>query len=261
MITVDQSPIGQTAARRCQHLFRNHAAHPRPFTPRFLSPRPKGCSRAISAPTTCAACAAPAGASAIRPSISNSSPPSASTANACQRFPAQSDFPRSALQREKPRRNPRDDRRRSARLVFRHPRESSKGSRLSIASASPICSSARNSPPSPAAKRSGSAFRANSRNGKPAKRSTSSTSPPSASIAKTSLKLLPIFHHLADKKNTLVIIEHNLDIIANADYRIDLGPDAGSEGGRIMAQGTPEDVARSKSSRTAKYLRTSLIQK
>jgi excinuclease ABC subunit A len=69
------------------------------------------------------------------------------------------------------------------------------------------------------------------------------------------LKLLHIFHQLADKENTLVIIEHNLDVIVNADYIIDLGPDAGVDGGRVMATGTPEEVARSKTSRTAKYIR------
>ncbi len=68
-------------------------------------------------------------------------------------------------------------------------------------------------------------------------------------------RLLPIFHKLAAKKNTLVIIEHNLDVIANADFVIDLGPDAGDRGGRIMAQGTPEEVAKSKESRTAPYLK------
>lgn len=72
------------------------------------------------------------------------------------------------------------------------------------------------------------------------------------------LKLLKIFQTLADKKNTLVIIEHNLDVIANADYIIDLGPDAGVDGGQIMAQGTPEEVAKSKKSRTAKYLKEHL---
>lgn len=71
-------------------------------------------------------------------------------------------------------------------------------------------------------------------------------------------KLLPIFHRLADKKNTLVVIEHNLDIIAHADYVIDLGPDAGKEGGQIIAQGTPEEVARSPRSKTAKYLKQKL---
>jgi excinuclease ABC subunit A len=67
-------------------------------------------------------------------------------------------------------------------------------------------------------------------------------------------KLLKIFHRLADKKNTLVIVEHNMDVIANADYVIDLGPDAGDRGGQVMAEGTPEQVAAAKRSRTAKYL-------
>ncbi len=70
-------------------------------------------------------------------------------------------------------------------------------------------------------------------------------------------KLLPIFHQLADKKNTLVIIEHNIDVILNADYIIDLGPDAGIFGGEIIAQGTPEEIAMSKTSKTAKYLKQS----
>ena len=65
--------------------------------------------------------------------------------------------------------------------------------------------------------------------------------------------LLPIFHRLADKKNTLVIIEHNLDIIKNADYVIDLGPDAGSLGGEVICAGTPEQLAKCKKSKTAKY--------
>jgi excinuclease ABC subunit A len=73
------------------------------------------------------------------------------------------------------------------------------------------------------------------------------------------LKLLKIFHTLADKKNTLVIVEHNIDVIANADYLIDLGPDAGDEGGQIMALGTPEQVAESKTSKTAKYLKARLM--
>lgn len=67
--------------------------------------------------------------------------------------------------------------------------------------------------------------------------------------------LLKIFHRLADKKNTLVIIEHNTDVLKNADYLIDLGPDAGVHGGEVMASGTPEELARSKRSRTARYLR------
>lgn len=72
------------------------------------------------------------------------------------------------------------------------------------------------------------------------------------------LKLLKIFHGLADQKNTLVIIEHNMDVIVNADYLIDLGPDAGDEGGEVMAQGTPEEVAKSKKSLSAKYIKEML---
>lgn len=67
-------------------------------------------------------------------------------------------------------------------------------------------------------------------------------------------RLLPIFHNLAEKKNTLVIIEHNIDVIRNADYVIDLGPDAGPDGGHVMATGTPEEVAKIQSSKTAKYI-------
>lgn len=67
-------------------------------------------------------------------------------------------------------------------------------------------------------------------------------------------RLLPIFHELAKKKNTLVIIEHNIDLIKNADYIIDLGPDAGPDGGYVLAKGTPEEIAKSKLSKTAKYL-------
>lgn len=70
--------------------------------------------------------------------------------------------------------------------------------------------------------------------------------------------LILIFQKLAKKKNTLVIIEHNLDVIANADYLIDLGPEAGIEGGQVIATGTPEEVARVKQSHTGKYLAKTL---
>jgi excinuclease ABC subunit A len=67
-------------------------------------------------------------------------------------------------------------------------------------------------------------------------------------------KLLKIFHRLVDKNNTLIIIEHNLDIIANSDYVIDIGPYSGKYGGEIICYGTPEEVANNKTSYTAKYL-------
>lgn len=68
------------------------------------------------------------------------------------------------------------------------------------------------------------------------------------------VKLLKIFHHLVDRGNTLVIIEHNLDVIKNADYIFDLGPGAGEEGGQLIAEGTPEDVKDNPLSVTGRYL-------
>jgi excinuclease ABC subunit A len=67
-------------------------------------------------------------------------------------------------------------------------------------------------------------------------------------------KLLDVLNKLVDQGNTVVIIEHNLDVIKSADHVIDLGPEGGAGGGRIVAQGTPEDVARSRESYTGQFL-------
>jgi excinuclease ABC subunit A len=67
-------------------------------------------------------------------------------------------------------------------------------------------------------------------------------------------KLLDVLNKLVDQGNTVVIIEHNLDVIKSADYVIDLGPEGGAAGGRIVAQGTPEDVAKSRESSTGRFL-------
>ena len=68
-------------------------------------------------------------------------------------------------------------------------------------------------------------------------------------------QLLAVLHHLRDQGNTIVVIEHNLDVIKTADWIVDLGPEGGSGGGKIIAQGTPEDVARSKKSHTGTYIK------
>lgn len=70
--------------------------------------------------------------------------------------------------------------------------------------------------------------------------------------------LLDVLQRLVDKGNTVLIIEHNLDVIKVADHIIDLGPEGGSGGGEIVAQGTPEELAKSKKSHTAKFLREEL---
>ena len=67
-------------------------------------------------------------------------------------------------------------------------------------------------------------------------------------------RLLGILNKLVDGGNTMVIIEHNLDVIKSADYIIDMGPEGGSAGGNLIANGTPEEVAKAKNSPTGKYL-------
>ena len=71
-------------------------------------------------------------------------------------------------------------------------------------------------------------------------------------------KLLDVLHQLVEQGNTIVVIEHNLDVVRSADHVIDLGPEGGSGGGRVVAQGTPEQVARVKGSHTGAFLAESM---
>ena len=71
-------------------------------------------------------------------------------------------------------------------------------------------------------------------------------------------KLIDILQRLVNKGNTVVVIEHNLDLIKSADYVIDIGPDGGTGGGKIVAKGTPEDVAQNEKSYTGAYLKRTL---
>src|SRR5690606_300752 len=68
-------------------------------------------------------------------------------------------------------------------------------------------------------------------------------------------QLLDVLHRLRDEGNTIIVIEHNLDVIKTADWIIDLGPEGGSRGGTLVASGTPEQVAGSKTSHTGHFLR------
>ena len=68
-------------------------------------------------------------------------------------------------------------------------------------------------------------------------------------------KLIEILHRLAESGNTVIVIEHNLDVIKTADYIIDIGPEGGDRGGTVIAQGTPEEVAESPISYTGKYVK------
>ena len=73
-------------------------------------------------------------------------------------------------------------------------------------------------------------------------------------------QLLEVLHRLRDQGNTIVVIEHNLDVIKTADWIVDLGPEGGSGGGQIIATGTPEDVAKVKGSHTARFLKDILVK-
>ncbi len=74
-------------------------------------------------------------------------------------------------------------------------------------------------------------------------------------------KLLKVLGRLVDKGNTLIVIEHNPDVIKIADYIIDLGPEGGDKGGKIVAQGTPEEVSLCQKSFTGKVLKSVLTPK
>ena len=67
--------------------------------------------------------------------------------------------------------------------------------------------------------------------------------------------LLNVLHRLVDEGNTVIVIEHNLSVIAEADYVVDLGPEAGADGGEVVACGTPEKISKNRVSRTAPFLR------
>ena len=67
-------------------------------------------------------------------------------------------------------------------------------------------------------------------------------------------KLLMVLNNLVDKGNTAIVIEHNLDVIRSADWIIDMGPEGGSGGGMVVAEGTPEQVAKNPASHTGRFL-------
>jgi excinuclease ABC subunit A len=72
--------------------------------------------------------------------------------------------------------------------------------------------------------------------------------------------LLDVLQRLTDCGNTVVVIEHNLDVIKMADYIIDLGPEGGDAGGKVVAAGRPEEIIKSRKSYTAKYLKAKLCE-
>ena len=74
-------------------------------------------------------------------------------------------------------------------------------------------------------------------------------------------KLLEVLHELVDQGNSVIVIEHNLDVVKTADWIIDIGPEGGDGGGQVVATGTPEDVANVAASHTGRYLKDMLNPK
>src|SRR6202044_2434027 len=74
-------------------------------------------------------------------------------------------------------------------------------------------------------------------------------------------KLLEVLHELVDQGNTMVVIEHNLEVVKTADWIIDMGPEGGDAGGEIVAMGTPEQIVRNPQSYTGEYLRAVLARR
>ena len=126
-----------------------------------------------------------------------------------------------------------------------HARRRRAGLRPARASRRPRC---------PAARRSASSWPPSCRSGPTAGRSTSSTSPPRACTSRTSASCCCVINGLVDKGNTVIVIEHNLDVIKTSDWIIDMGPEGGSGGGTVVAEGTPEEVAAHPTSYTGQFL-------
>jgi excinuclease ABC subunit A len=72
---------------------------------------------------------------------------------------------------------------------------------------------------------------------------------------------LEVLHELVEQGNSVVVIEHNLEVIKTADWVIDLGPEGGDAGGHIVAQGTPEDICKVEASHTGRFLREVLARR
>ena len=72
--------------------------------------------------------------------------------------------------------------------------------------------------------------------------------------------MLEVLHRLVGKGNTVIVVEHNLDVIKTADWVIDLGPEGGGGGGRLLAEGPPEKIAKTKTSHTGRFLKSVLAR-
>ena len=171
------------------------------------------------------------------------------------RRPVQPRDPRGPLQGQVDRRRARHVDRGGCRVLRRAAVDRPASEDAGRCRASATCGSASRRRPCPGVRRSASSSRRSCRSVRPAARSTCSTSRPPGCISRTSASCSGVLGRLVDQGNSVIVIEHNLDVIKTADWVVDLGPEGGTGGGRVVAEGTPEEVAAVPESHTGRFLR------
>ena len=161
---------------------------------------------------------------------------------------------RGALQGQDDRRRPRHADRGGRRVLRRRAGDRPAPEDARTTSASATSGSVSRRRPCPAARRSGSSWPPSCRSGRPGGPIYVLDEPTTGLHFEDIRKLLGVLQGLVDKGNTVIVIEHNLDVIKNADWIIDMGPEGGNGGGRVIAEGTPEQVATVAESHTGRFL-------
>ena len=253
VIDIDQSPIGRTP-RSNPATYTGLFDHIRALYATSPDARARGTSRAGSRSTSRAVAARRAAATARSRSRCTSCPTSTSTARSVT---AAATTARRSRSSSRASRSPTCSTCRSRRRSSSSSRSPSCGGgcRRCTTSGSTTCGWGSRRRRSRAARRSGSSSPPSSARSRPGGRSTSSTSPPPGLHTYDIEKLLEVLQRLVDAGNTVLVIEHNLDVIKQADWVLDLGPEGGDAGGEVVAQGTPEEVAETPGSHTGEFLR------
>ena len=254
IISIDQSPIGRTPRSNPATYTGRLRPHPRPL---LAHPGGAGARLQAGAVQLQRQGRALRGLPRRRPDQDRDALPAGRLRplRAVPRAPLQPRDARGPLQGQVDRRRAGDVGRGGGRVLRPHPEDQAPAADPPRRRASTTSGSASRRPRSRAARRSASSSRPSCRRWRPATPSTSSTSRPPACTSPTCSACSRCSDRLVEAGNTVVVIEHNLDVIKSADRIIDLGPEGGDAGGEVVATGTPEQVAASPASYTGRFLR------